>query len=273
MNFKTELLYLKDKIEKAKTTEELDYLRITNEKKYWWTSILIAGLFYGLNGKIGKMIITWIISAITWGIYGLYVIYTSYRDEKEFNAKMELYIYTRKKELEKSYTETKTDPPIRFKEEEDDIEPQSIKISSPKDSSFSENNLSFKDYEKQVNELENLYQIKEKLALELIEKRFAPPQLTYDRFINVINSCNQMFYKQAESALNIIKVATKGNEKVENELKNRVDTLKSIIEKIDELTNELAINLSNSHEQSNSDEVKDLLEDMQILVDSVKEYE
>ncbi|MCL2688094.1 MAG: hypothetical protein FWE58_06120 [Methanobrevibacter sp.] len=101
MNFETELEYVKGKIENAETKDDLEYLRRVNEKKYWWTSILITGLFYGLNGDVGKMILSWILSAITFGIYGLYIVYTSYKDEKEFNDKMEFYILTRKKELNK----------------------------------------------------------------------------------------------------------------------------------------------------------------------------
>ena len=61
--------------------------------------IFIAGLFYGLNGKVGKMIITWFVSVITLGIYALYIIYRSYKDETEFNNQMEYYILQRSKEL------------------------------------------------------------------------------------------------------------------------------------------------------------------------------
>ncbi|MCQ2738273.1 MAG: hypothetical protein MJ224_06655 [archaeon] len=78
----------------------MEYLRRTNEKKYWWSSIFIVGLFYGLNGKAGKMILSWIISVFTLGIYGIYIIYKSYKDQKEFNDSMELAIFKRKKELD-----------------------------------------------------------------------------------------------------------------------------------------------------------------------------
>jgi len=265
MNFENELLYLKEKIEIAETADDLNYLRIVNEKKYWWTSILLTGLFYGLNGKIGKMIISWIINPFTFWIYGIYLIFTSYKDEKEFNERMEFYIMKRKKELDKiskNYSEFETETEDDFKE--DNLDPKSINI--PISNSIS----SLKNYEKQAHELENLYKIKEKIALELIEKRFTPPQITYDKFIGIINSCNHIFYNQSKSALDIIKVSTSHTSRVDEELKKKLDILKSIIKKVDELTNELAINLSNT-EQS-SDDVKDLLEDMEKLVDSVKEY-
>lgn len=104
MIFDDELRILKGKIENADSVDELDYLRITNQKKYWWTSIFITGLFYGLNGKVGKMIISWFIAIITLGIYSLYLMYTSYRDENEFNNSMEYYILERKRELKRQNT-------------------------------------------------------------------------------------------------------------------------------------------------------------------------
>ena len=99
MIFDEELTLLKEKIANAEDVDELNYIRTTNQKKYWWTSIFIAGLFYGLNGKVGKMIITWFVSVITLGIYALYIIYRSYKDETEFNNLMEYYILQRSKEL------------------------------------------------------------------------------------------------------------------------------------------------------------------------------
>lgn len=99
MNFENELQLLKMKIKDAEDVDELDYLRRTNEKKYWWTNIFLTGLFYGLNGKVGKMILSWIIAPITLGIYHLYLIYTAHKDQKEFNDAMEYAILKRKKEL------------------------------------------------------------------------------------------------------------------------------------------------------------------------------
>jgi len=155
---------------------------------------------------------------------------------------------------------------ISTPEDENNINVESINLD------FSTNMSSLKTYEKRINELKKLYLIKEKIAQELIEKRFSPPQITYDRFMDAVDKCSVLFYDHADSALNIIRVATGHTPKVDEELKKKLDILKSIVGKIDELTNELAINLNNS-EQSYSEEVKDLLEDMQKLVDSVKEYD
>ena len=48
--FDPELRILKQRIMNANDVDELEYLKITNEKKYWWSSILLCGLFYGING-------------------------------------------------------------------------------------------------------------------------------------------------------------------------------------------------------------------------------
>jgi hypothetical protein len=137
---------------------------------------------------------------------------------------------------------------------------------------FSKITSPFKNYGEQINELEELYQIKEKIARNLIEKSFTPPQITYDRFMGVMDSCNTLFYKQVESALNIIDVGTEHSIKAELELKKRLNTLKSLIKKIDELTNEMIVNSSNSDEESYHEEVKDLMDEMKKLAESVKEY-
>lgn len=101
--FDTELWQLKDRIENAEDYNELEFLRRTNEKKYWWTSIFVIGLFYALNDKVGKFLLAFLLLGwITFGIYGLWLIYTSYRDEKEFNDQMDFYILKRQKELKNS---------------------------------------------------------------------------------------------------------------------------------------------------------------------------
>ncbi|MCL2156398.1 MAG: protease Lon-related BREX system protein BrxL [Methanobrevibacter sp.] len=145
--------------------------------------------------------------------------------------------------------------------------------SEPISSTFSKNLESLKIYESQIHELKNLYENKEKIARDLIEKCFSPPQMSYDRFIDELDSYNILFYNQAESALKIIEANVGYTPKVDDELKKRLNTLKSFVEKIDELNIELAIKLSNSSEESYSGEIEDLLEDMQKLVDSVKEYD
>ena len=132
------------------------------------------------------------------------------------------------------------------------------------------NSQTLKRYEKQVNDLRQLYEVKEKIAIDMIGKRFSPTELTYDRFMSTLKSCTNLFYEEADSTLNIINFATDNTPKVEYEIKNRLDILKLIIEKADELTNELVLNMSSL--DSDSDEIRYLVEDMEKLIESVKDY-
>ena len=132
------------------------------------------------------------------------------------------------------------------------------------------NSQTLKRYESQVNDLKQLYEVKEKVAIDMIEKRFSPTEMTYEKFMSTLKSCSNLFYEQAESTLNIINFSTDNSPKVEYEIKNRIDVLKLIIEKVDELTNELVLNMSSL--DSDSDEIRYLVEDMEKLIKSVKDY-
>lgn len=134
------------------------------------------------------------------------------------------------------------------------------------------NNLSSLNiYRTQVKDLKNLYEVKEKITKELIEKRFEPPQITYDKFISAVDSCTDLFNNQVEVISNMINLASEHTPQIDYEIETRINILKSIIEKIDSLTNELVINIGQS--QSEEDEhVKDLLEDMENLIGSIKDY-
>ena len=101
-------------------------------------------------------------------------------------------------------------------------------------------------------------------------ERDLPPQLTYDKFISIIDSSHKLFYKQVDSATNIINLAAEDTPRVRNEIQAKIDAMHTIIDQIEKLTNELVINISN---ESDSDEdVKNLLDDMENLIGSVKEY-
>ena len=129
---------------------------------------------------------------------------------------------------------------------------------------------SLKKYADEVNELKTVFDEKEITVRDLIAKRFEPPQMTYDRFMATIDKSRNLFYHEADGALNIAKYAVEDTPRVENELESKIDTLKSIIDQIEDLTNELVINIS-SDEKSDGD-VKTLIDDMEDLIDSVKDY-
>lgn len=129
---------------------------------------------------------------------------------------------------------------------------------------------SLKKYADEIEELKIVFDSKEIAVRKLIEKRFEPPQITYDRFMTIIDKSHDLFYHEAEGGINITKLAVEDTPRVEAELENKINTLKSIIDQIEDLTNELVINIS-SDEQS-TDDVKNLVEDMENLIDSVKQY-
>lgn len=141
-----------------------------------------------------------------------------------------------------------------------------VQASIPKDNGVE----SFKKYEKEVNNLKVLFDVKEHVVRDLIKQRFEPPQITYDKFISMIDSCHKLFYEQADSTLNIIKLAVEDTPRIEDEIKNRIDVMKNIINQIEELTNELVININS--EEGSQEEVKNLIDDMENLIVSVKEY-
>ncbi|GAA5818453.1 MAG: conserved hypothetical protein [Methanobrevibacter sp. CfCl-M3] len=126
-------------------------------------------------------------------------------------------------------------------------------------------------YKNIIEDLKVKYQDKEDIGIKLIKERFPSPQMTYDRFMDEIGVCNEIFYNRLELASDIINMAPGLTKKVLNELKERVEILKSIKEEIENLVVELTINSNNSSDISD-DEVKNLLEDMKRLNSSVKEY-
>lgn len=163
----------------------------------------------------------------------------------------------------KDYNETKTD----YNNRKEETTPNNDKNSQ----SVENNKESFNVYKSQINDLKSLYEVKEKIAKELIEKRFEPPQITYDKFISSVDSCTELFNNQADVALNMIDLATGHDSKMDYEIETRIDIMKSIIEKIDSLTNALVINIGQTQSEE-SEHINELLEDMEKLIDSIKEY-
>lgn len=129
---------------------------------------------------------------------------------------------------------------------------------------------SLKKYEKQTHELKVLFDVKEGVVRDLIAKRFEPPQITYDKFISSIDSCHKLFCRQSDAAEKIIKLAAEDTPRVQSELESKIGIMRRIISQVEDLTNELVINISSS--DKSADEVSNLLDDMEELIDSVKEY-
>ena len=129
----------------------------------------------------------------------------------------------------------------------------------------------YKFYENKFNELAEVYPIKEKNALELIEKRFEPPQLTYTRFKRVVDDSHETFYSQLKAGHKILDLSTEYSTKVEDELKNKVLVMNSIIQGLDKLSEELVLNISKQESESEN-EINELFEEFSRVTSSVKAY-
>ncbi len=99
----------------------------------------------------------------------------------------------------------------------------------------------YKDKLPEINNLSEEFKTKENKASQLIEKRFKSSELTYDKFKSVLTSAHENFYIQRDSALEIIDLSSHKNEKLDSELSKRINALKSILEKVNQLIEALII--------------------------------
>ena len=126
----------------------------------------------------------------------------------------------------------------------------------------------FENYKAKVNQLRAEFDAKDDVARELIEKRFQPPQMTYTRFISLVDKSKKMFDREADSALTILNLATEDSPRVDTEIKLKIHIMKSIISKIDDLTNELVLTM----DSSDDGDVDALIDDMEEGIGSLKNY-
>lgn len=109
------------------------------------------------------------------------------------------------------------------------------------------------------DELLSLFYIKEKIAREMIEKRFPAPQITNSKFNEVLNNVKEVVKSQVE-----ILNALTPTEKTKYKIESRENSIKQLISKIDDLTNELILSEKNNFEE--------VIEEVNSLINSVKEY-
>lgn len=126
----------------------------------------------------------------------------------------------------------------------------------------------FDSYKIQVNNLKSKFDIKEENVRDLIEKRFPSPQITNSKFNSIVDECCEVFNQKSEIITTIVDSTTEYSSKIENELKTNINVLKEINIKLDNLTNELIIALS----EENNTGVNDLFEDIDKLTESIKDY-
>ena len=104
-----------------------------------------------------------------------------------------------------------------------------------------------------------LFESKEKIAREMIERRFPAPQMTNTKFNAVLDNCKEV----VESQIEILNALTP-TEKTKYEIASRKKLIKQLISKVDDLTNELILSEENN--------IEEVIDDMDGLINSVKDY-
>ena len=125
-------------------------------------------------------------------------------------------------------------------------------------------------YDEAISAIEKEYNLKQSRALDLVEKLFTPDDMAYEKFTSSISKSNQIFNDQLGVVKKMVELDFDENELVEGEIENKIKTLRVFIQKIDALINELIINLGSN--KKDDDDVNNLFEDMNDLIDSVKNY-
>lgn len=131
-----------------------------------------------------------------------------------------------------------------------------------------EANGPYAGYKRQLDDLNVKFQEKDRSTRILIEKRFEPPQLTYTRFISGVDKSKKLFEKNMDSAMTMIELDDEYSPRIAGEIESKISILKSIIDKLDDLSEELILN----ENLSKKEDVDELIDDMDGLINSVKQY-
>ena len=188
-------------------------------------------------------LVVYVVVGLVFAIPALIVGYVIHKITYEDKANAKRMSYTETQKVESAKKAVKTAPQVSVRE--------------------------FDAYEKQLDDLKNEYYKKDSRARELIEKKFQPPQMTYTKFISVVDSSTRLFNQEADNISNIIRLANEDSPKIESEIKSKFNTLNSISDKMDGLIDELVLSL----DPTSNDDVDGLLGDMENLIDSIKNYD
>ena len=125
-------------------------------------------------------------------------------------------------------------------------------------------------YNEEIDKLEQEYNIKQSKAIDLVAKLFDPSHMAYSKFSSSITKSNQLFKNQVIIARRMTELENEDNQVVEREIENKLKTLRTFIDKMNDLTNELVIQLSLN--KKDTEDINDLFNDMDDLINSVKDY-
>lgn len=125
-------------------------------------------------------------------------------------------------------------------------------------------------YEEEVNKIEQEYNLKQGRATELVEKLFDPSHMSYQKFTAAIKKSNGLFDNQLTVTRKMIELDDGNNAIIEKEINGKIKTLNTFIDKMEDLINELVIQLSSN--KDDDEDINALFNDMDDLIDSVKDY-
>lgn len=126
----------------------------------------------------------------------------------------------------------------------------------------------FIEYKSKIDNLKKEFDEKKLTTKGLIKTKFEPPQITYDRFITIVDDCIKIFNEQYTAALNLINFANDDSAKVCEEIDSKINIMQSLIDKLDELSSELVIQMS----KTKDDDINNVLNNMEDLISSINSY-
>jgi len=126
------------------------------------------------------------------------------------------------------------------------------------------------NYEGEVDKIAQEYDLKQTKANELLDKLFDPTHMSYQKFSAAINKSNGLFDNQLMVTKKMLELDDGNNPIVEREIKHKIGTLNAFVDKMEDLINELVIQLSSN--KKDYDDINNLFNDMDDLIDSVKDY-
>lgn len=125
------------------------------------------------------------------------------------------------------------------------------------------------EYKLKIEEIEEDYNSKQARAKDLVGKLFDPTHISYSKFNSAITKSNQLFANQLAIARKMLEL-DENNNLVEGELENKIRTLNTFVDKMEDLIDELVIHLSSN--KKDDEDINNLFKDMDDLINSVKDY-
>ena len=125
------------------------------------------------------------------------------------------------------------------------------------------------EYELKIDEIEEDYNSKQARAKDLVGKLFDPTHISYSKFNSAITKSNQLFANQLAIARKMLEL-DENNNLVEGEIENKIRTLNTFVDKMEDLIDELVIHLSSN--KKDDEDINNLFKDMDDLINSVKDY-